>query len=93
MRQKTDAISLMKVAAHTVLQTKWTDEEKNALPRRDDESWIGLYQEFLKLFSDYHYNLINWLGGVLIMLDQTKSQLYVEAAQEEDSILQFVKIS
>jgi len=51
VRQRTESISLMEVAARTVLQTKWTGEEKNALPRRgDDESWIGLYQEFLKLF-------------------------------------------
>ena len=42
--------SLMEVAARTVLQTKWTDEEKNALLRQSDESWIGIYQEFLKLF-------------------------------------------
>ena len=40
----------MEVAAHTVLLTKWTEEEKNALPRRGDESWIGLYQEFLSVF-------------------------------------------
>ena len=44
------SISLMEVAAHAVLQTKWTDEEKKALPRRGDESWIGLYQEFLSIF-------------------------------------------
>jgi len=50
VRQRTEPISLMEVAARTVLQTKWTDEEKNALPRREDESWIGIYQEFLKLF-------------------------------------------
>ena len=50
VRQKSDPISLMEVAARTVLQTKWTDEENSALPRRADESWIGLYQEFLKLF-------------------------------------------
>ena len=50
VRQKTESISLMEVAARTVLQTKWTDEEKNALLRRDDESWIGLYQEFLRVF-------------------------------------------
>ena len=50
VKQKTESISLMEVAAHTVLHAKWTDEEKNALPRRGDESWIGLYQEFLKMF-------------------------------------------
>ena len=50
VRQRTESISLMEVAARTVLQTKWNDEEKNALPRRDDESWFRLYQEFLKLF-------------------------------------------
>ena len=50
VRQRTESISLMEVAARTVLQTKWTDEDKNALPRRGDESWIGLYQQFLKLF-------------------------------------------
>jgi len=49
-RQRTESISLMEVAARTVLQTKWTDDEKNALPRRGDESWIGIYNEFLKLF-------------------------------------------
>jgi len=50
VRQRTESITLMGVAARTVLQTKWTDEERNALPRRGDESWIGIYQEFLKLF-------------------------------------------
>ena len=50
VRQKTEPISLMEVAARTVLHTKWTDEEKNAIPRRGDESWIGLYQEFLVVF-------------------------------------------
>ena len=36
----------LEVAAHTALHAKWTDEEKNALSRRGDESWIGIYQEF-----------------------------------------------
>ena len=40
----------MEVAARTVLHAKWTDEEKNALPRRGDESWIGIYKEFLLVF-------------------------------------------
>ena len=50
VKQKTESLSLMEVAARTVLQTKWTDGEKNALPRHENESWIGIYQEFLKLF-------------------------------------------
>ena len=50
VRQKTESISLMEVAARTILHTKWTDEENNALPRRGEESWIGIYHEFLKLF-------------------------------------------
>ena len=50
VRQRTESISLMEVAARTILHAKWTDEEMNALPRRGEESWIGLYQEFLKLF-------------------------------------------
>ena len=50
VRQRTDTVSLMEVAARTVLHNKWSDEEKNALPRRGDESWIGLYQKLLKLF-------------------------------------------
>ena len=50
VRQRTESISLMEVAAHTVLQTKWSEDERNALPRREDESWIGLYQEFLSVF-------------------------------------------
>ena len=54
VRQRTESISLMEVAARTVLHAKWTDDEMNTLPRRGDESWIGLYQEFLKLF---HYPL------------------------------------
>ena len=40
----------MEVAAHTVLHARWTDEEKNALLRREDKSWVGLYQEFLSVF-------------------------------------------
>ena len=43
-------ISLMEVAARTVLHAKWTEDEKNALPRRGDVSWIGIYQEFLQVF-------------------------------------------
>lgn len=54
IKQRIEPISLMEVAARTVLHTKWTDEEKNALPRRGEESWIGLYQEYLSLF---HYPL------------------------------------
>jgi len=50
VRQKVENISLMENAARTLLHTKWTDEEKNALPRRGEESWIGLYQEFLLVF-------------------------------------------
>ena len=50
VRQRTESISLMEVAARTVLFAKATEEEKNALPRRHDESWIDIYQEFLKLF-------------------------------------------
>jgi len=50
VRQKTESISLIEVAAHTVLHAKWTDDEKNALPRQGDESWIGIYQEFLRVF-------------------------------------------
>jgi hypothetical protein len=42
VRQRTASISLMEVAARTVLSAK--------LPRREDESWIGLYQECLKVF-------------------------------------------
>ena len=40
----------MEVAACMALHNKWTDDEKKALPRRGDESWIGLYQEFLSVF-------------------------------------------
>ena len=50
VKQKTENISLVEVAAHTVLHANWTDEEKSALPRRGDESWIGLYKEFLSVF-------------------------------------------
>ena len=50
VRQRIESISLMEVAARTVLHSKWTDDEKSSLPRQGDESWIGLYQEFLKLF-------------------------------------------
>jgi len=51
VRQRTESIlSIMDVAARTVLHAKWTENEKKALPRRGDESWIGLYQEFLLAF-------------------------------------------
>ena len=50
VRQKTEPISLMEVAAHTVLLASATKDERNALPRREDESWIGLYHEFLSVF-------------------------------------------
>ena len=50
VRQRIESISLMEVSARTVLHSKWTDDEKSSLPRQGDESWIGLYQEFLKLF-------------------------------------------
>jgi len=54
VRQRTDTVSLMEGAARTVLFALATEDERNALPRRGEESWIGLYQEFLKLF---HYPL------------------------------------
>jgi len=50
VRQRTESISIMEVTAHAALHAKWTDDEKNALPRRGNESWIGLYQEFLLVF-------------------------------------------
>ena len=50
VRQRTESISLMEIAARAVLHAKWTDEEKKALPRREDKSWISLYQEFLSVF-------------------------------------------
>ena len=50
VRQRTESISLMEVAARTVLYAKWSEDEMNALPRRQDESWIGLYQEYLSVF-------------------------------------------
>ena len=63
VRQRIETISLMEVAARTVLHANWTDEENNALPRRGDESWIGIYQEFLSVFR-LPLQLINWSGGV-----------------------------
>lgn len=92
MRQKTDAISLMEVAAHTVLQTKWTDEEKNALPRRDDESWIGLYQEFLSVFR-LPLQFDKLAGRCIDYVGSNKKSVDVEAAREEDSILRFAPVS
>jgi len=50
VRQRTENISLMEVAARTVLHAKWTDDEKKALPRHEDVLWIGIYQEFLSVF-------------------------------------------
>jgi len=40
----------MEVAAHTILLASATKDERNALPRLEDESWIGLYHEFLSVF-------------------------------------------
>ena len=40
----------MEVAARTVLFALATENERNALPRRRDESRIGIYQEFLSVF-------------------------------------------
>jgi len=71
-RQRTyTTISLMEVAARTALYTKCTDEEKNALPRRGDESWIGLYQEFFKLFR--HSLKFDKLVGVGMQYDYVQS--------------------
>jgi len=50
VRQRTDSISLMEVAAHTVIFALATEDERNALPRRGEESWIGIYQEFIVVF-------------------------------------------
>ena len=50
VRQRTENISLMEVAARTVLHASATKDERNALPRRGDESWIGLYHEFIVVF-------------------------------------------
>lgn len=79
VRRRIDTISLIEVAARTVLHCKWTDEEKNALPRRGGESWIGLYIKSFYQYSVYHYSLINWLDNMLSMSrDQTKHQLHVQ---------------
>jgi len=74
VRQKTESISLMEVSARTVLHAKWTDEERNALPRRGDESWIGLYQEFLQLFRlPLHFDkLVGRCVGYVEDTDKTK---------------------
>ena len=50
VRQRIDTMSLMEVAARTVIFALATEDERNALTRNEDESWIGLYHEFLKLF-------------------------------------------
>jgi len=50
VRQKVENVSLMEVAARTVLHAKWTDDEMKALPRHEDESWIGTYHEYLRVF-------------------------------------------
>ena len=74
VRQRTESISLMEVAARTVLHAKWRDDERNALPRRGDESWIGLYQEYLRLFH-LPLQFDSWLEVVLDTLgDQAKHE-------------------
>ena len=50
VRQRTESISLMEVAARTVLFALATENERNALPRRGEESWIGIYHEFIVVF-------------------------------------------
>ena len=50
VRPKNESISLVEVAARTVLFALATENERNALPKRLNESWIGLYQEFLSVF-------------------------------------------
>jgi len=49
-RQKTGTIrhscwSLMEKAAQQAIDAVGSDDEKNALPRRGEESWIGIYQD------------------------------------------------
>ena len=46
VRQRTEDISLMEVTARTVLFTLATDEENNALPRHEDESWLVYIKSF-----------------------------------------------
>ena len=76
VRQRIDTVSLMEVAARTVLYSKWTDEEKNALPRRGEETWIGLYQEFLKLFH-YPIQFDKLVGTSIAYLDRNdKTKAY-----------------
>jgi len=52
VRQKTETVSLMEVAAHTVLQTKWTDEEKKALPRRVARPLYGEWQSYKDIMEE-----------------------------------------
>jgi len=83
IRQKTDTVSLMEVAARTVLLSKWTDNEKNALPRREDESWIGLYHEFLKLFR-IPLQFDKLAGGCMkYVKDTDKTKVCLESGLDE----------
>ena len=70
VRQRTETISLMEVAARTVLHMKWSDEEEKALPRRGDESWLGVYQEFLELFR-LPLQFDKLVGGSIDYVDST----------------------
>ena len=70
VRQKTENISLMEVAARTVLFALATENERNALPKSLNESWIGLYQEFLSVFRLPLY-FDKLVGGSVDYVDDT----------------------
>jgi len=89
-----EIMSLMEVAARTVLFAKATEDERNALPRRGDESWIGVYITSFYQYSVHHCNSIKLSGIVFIMLRDKKNnstnnrRSYTSSSQGHNCYLQ-----
>jgi len=79
----------MEVAARTVLHSKWTDDEKSALPRQEgDESWISLYQEFLKLFRlPLQFDKLVGVNNIEYVEGSDKTRAYSKATGNHGSAI------
>jgi len=80
VRQRTESISIMEVAARTVLFALATQDERNALPRRGEESWIGLYHEFLLMFrTPLQFDKL--AGDSIFHVDSTNRNQHIDKAR------------
>jgi len=80
VRQRTDTMSLMEASARTVLFALATEDERNALPRRGEESWIGLYHEFIVVFR-MPLQFDKLAGDSIFHVDSTNRNQHINKAR------------